>query len=299
MTPSRLPQQPRRVLSYVKGDVELYSFGRLMDTLLPLDVCLVGRSVWSPGEHFERAGMFEWGVELVTSGCGVLTARGRTYELCPGDVFFFRPYEHVSYATAPHAHRWEKIFIDFFPGGVSLLMHQLGLAETTFLRLSTARLPRARSLFHRCLTLARARRPGCRSALSLTAYQLLLLLSHEVLAPTHREPIPDPVARVISYIEQHPERDLSAPQLSSIAGCSVRQLNRFFHRITGMSSHTWIEHAKMQRACLLLTHRADPISVISRQLGYHDPLYFSKVFKRITGRSPRDFRKFLVEPSPP
>lgn len=290
-------QRPRRIPSYVEGDLELYSFGPVTDTLLPLDVCLVGRSAWAPGEHFERAGMFEWGVELVTEGRGFLTTRGRTYDLLPGDVFFFRPYEHVRYATAPGASGWKKVFLDFFPGGVALIMHQLGLAETSHLRVSPERLPRVRALFERILRLARTRRPGCRVAISCAAYQLLLALSHEVLEPRHREVTPAPVLRVMTYVEQHCDQPLNSAALARIAQCSVRQLNRYFNRVLGMSSHAWVEHAKIQRACLLLTHRPDPITVIARQLGYHDPLYFCKVFKRVTGQSPRAFRRQLIAPA--
>lgn len=288
-------RRPRPAISGVKGDIELYSFGQVMDTLLPLDVCLVGRSAWSPGEHYERAGMFQWGVELVTGGRGILTAREQTYDLLPGDVFFFRPYEHVSYATAPGAHGWQKVFLDFFPGSVAGIMQQLGLAERTHMRITPAHLPRIRSIFMRILALARANRPTCRTALSVTAYRLLLMLSHEARDPAHRDAPPEAVVRVMNYVDRHPAHRLNIAQLAQIAGCSVRHLNRLFHRLCGMSSHEWIERNKVQRACLLLTQRADTIGAIARDLGYHDPLHFCKVFKRITGQSPRAFRTQMME----
>lgn len=288
-------RRPRPVIRGLKGDLELYAFSHFMDTLLPLDVCLVGRSSWSPGEHFERTGMFQWGVELVTGGHGILTAREQTYDLLPGDVFFFRPYEHVSYATAPGARGWQKLFVDFFPGNVFVIMQQLGLAERTHLRITPPRLPRIRSLFMRLLAIARANRPACRNALSVAAYQLLLALSREVLAPAHRDAAPGAVVRVMNYADQHPAHRLNIAQLAHIAGCSVRHLNRLFHRFCGMSSHEWIERNKVQRACILLTQRTETIGAIARELGYADPLYFSKVFRRVTGQSPRAFRTQLVE----
>jgi len=290
------PRTHRPVIKAIQGDVEIYTFGQAMDTLLPLDVCLVGRSAWAPGEHFERAGMCEWGVELVTGGSGTLTARGHTYELLPGDVFFFRPYEHVAYATTPGARGWHKVFLDFFPGNVSVIMRQLGLAELSHLRVSAPRLPRIRALFMRALALARGNRAGCRTALSVEAYKLLLALSHEALDPAHRDVTPEAVVRVMTYVEQHPAHRLSPTQLAQIAGCSVRQLNRHFNRLCGMSSHAWIERSKVQRACILLTQRTDTIGSVARELGYADPLHFSKVFKRITGRSPRAFRTHLAAP---
>lgn len=289
-------RRPRPTISGLTGDLELYAFSHVMDTLLPLDVYLVGRSAWSPGEHFERAGMFQWGVELVTGGRGVLTARGQTRDLLPGDVFFFQPYEHVSYATAPGAHSWQKVFVDFFPGNVAVIMRQLGLAELSHLRLSPQRLPRVRALFRRMLAIARANRPGCRITLSVRAYQLLLALSHEAFAPAHRTELPHALVRVMNYVDLHPAHRLNSTQLAHIAGCSVRHLNRHFHRVCGMSSHEWIERNKVQRACLLLTQRADTIGAIARDVGYRDPLHFCKVFKRITGQSPRAFRTQLMPP---
>ncbi len=296
----RCSRRPAAPPAYgLAGDVEIYTFGSKMDIHLPLDVCMAGRSSWSPGEHFERSAMFEWGVELVLGGSGVMTARGKTCELHPGDVFFFRPYEHVTYATAPRARGWQKVFLDFFPGNVAVIMQQLGLAERTYVRVSPQRLPRIRALFMRALKLARTQPRHFRSSLSTLAYQLLLALSHEALDPAHRDATPDNVVRVMTYVEQHPAHRLNIAQLAHIAGCSVRHLNRLFGRLCGMSSHAWIERTKVQRACILLTHRGDSISAIARELGYRDPLHFCKVFKRVTGQTPRGFRSQLIEPDSP
>ena len=48
---------------------------------------------------------------------------------------------------------------------------------------------------------------------------------------------------------------------------------------------------KMKRASYLLDMGNKTISEISYTLGYDDPYYFSRIYKKVTGRSPRGYRK--------
>jgi YesN/AraC family two-component response regulator len=53
--------------------------------------------------------------------------------------------------------------------------------------------------------------------------------------------------------------------------------------------NTRIEKAKGLMGVPLLT-----MSDISRSVGYEDPLQFSKIFKKVTGKSPKEFRNFTL-----
>ena len=48
---------------------------------------------------------------------------------------------------------------------------------------------------------------------------------------------------------------------------------------------------KMERACYLLDTNNQPVSRVAQALGYDDPQYFSRLFRKVTGLSPRDYRK--------
>ena len=48
---------------------------------------------------------------------------------------------------------------------------------------------------------------------------------------------------------------------------------------------------KMQHACMLLAFREDSIAQIAMELGYRDPYYFSRAFRKVIGISPTDYRR--------
>jgi AraC family transcriptional activator of pobA len=51
-----------------------------------------------------------------------------------------------------------------------------------------------------------------------------------------------------------------------------------------------LNHAKWE-----LLHTLRPVKEIAREVGYDDELYFSRLFKKATGRSPTEFRVFETE----
>jgi len=47
----------------------------------------------------------------------------------------------------------------------------------------------------------------------------------------------------------------------------------------------------MQRACRHLSHSNQKIKGIAQELGYDDPYYFSRLFSKIIGKSPSEYRR--------
>jgi len=57
-------------------------------------------------------------------------------------------------------------------------------------------------------------------------------------------------------------------------------------------------HERLAReACRRLTYVAAPISQLAYELGFEDPAYFCRFFKRHTGHSPRDYRRSAFDPT--
>ena len=73
-------------------------------------------------------------------------------------------------------------------------------------------------------------------------------------------------------------------------GVSTRHLGRLCHAATGQSPTLYIENVRMREAGRLLVYTRDSISTIGYQLGFDDPAYFSRVFRRHWGASPSVYR---------
>jgi len=74
------------------------------------------------------------------------------------------------------------------------------------------------------------------------------------------------------------------------AGLSVAHFSQLFKRQTGYSPVDYFIHAKIQHACFLLDTTPLSVSDIGLRLGYKDPYYFSRIFRKVMGVSPRAYR---------
>lgn len=99
-----------------------------------------------------------------------------------------------------------------------------------------------------------------------------------------------PIARCRDYIEMHPGEKIRAKDLAVLAGYTEYYLTRRFKEETGLSVNDYVQHAKIERAKVLL-HTTDlSIQEISEQLSFGSRNYFSRVFSEIEGCTPTQFR---------
>lgn len=96
---------------------------------------------------------------------------------------------------------------------------------------------------------------------------------------------------VQEYILQNLAREIRIEELSETAGCSVSALERRFQIELGVSPKAWISRQRMQQALFLIQSTSLNVSEVAFQVGFKDPLYFSKVFKQHFGASPRNYLK--------
>jgi AraC-like DNA-binding protein len=84
---------------------------------------------------------------------------------------------------------------------------------------------------------------------------------------------------------------LDLDDLAQQANLSKYYFIRRFHALTGHTPIQHFIHLKMQHACQLLDNTTDPIKQIATSVGYDDPYYFSKIFKKVVGVSPKNYRR--------
>ena len=68
-------------------------------------------------------------------------------------------------------------------------------------------------------------------------------------------------------------------------------LSRLFKKYEKINVSDYITGKRIQWAEKLLLSGIDPISVISEQVGYASPYYFSACFKKLTGKTPSEYRR--------
>jgi AraC family transcriptional regulator of arabinose operon len=86
------------------------------------------------------------------------------------------------------------------------------------------------------------------------------------------------------------DRELDLQDLAQVANLSKFHFIRKFKQLTGHAPIQHFIHLKMQHACQLLDTTQEPVKRIANRVGYDDPHYFSRLFKRVIGVSPQQYR---------
>lgn len=106
-------------------------------------------------------------------------------------------------------------------------------------------------------------------------------------SPDHKNTIDD----ILNYIDRNAQNDVSLEQVGEYANMSSYYLSKIFKKETGMNFVTYLTNQKIEIAKDMLINTDIPIINIALDLSYHEPNYFSKVFKKNVGMTPTAFRR--------
>ena len=107
----------------------------------------------------------------------------------------------------------------------------------------------------------------------------------DMMHPDDREPMRDAFREMLHRVSSTGERLHVTPKT---LGRVVRE--QLGTTPTDLIRSRILTHAKWQ-----LLHTLKPVKEVARELGFPDELYFSRLFKKATGRSPTSFREFETE----
>lgn len=107
----------------------------------------------------------------------------------------------------------------------------------------------------------------------------------------------DLVRAVKVYLRENYRQPYSLERLAASFGCKAAYLLRLYNRMTGSTPTQELIRLRIEKAKRLLAgHPELEVKQVSAAVGYEDPLYFSRLFKRETGRNPTAFRDSLRRP---
>ncbi len=98
------------------------------------------------------------------------------------------------------------------------------------------------------------------------------------------------VTRVIRYMYKHLDENLELEDIVKEIRLSKSYLNTIFQKYTQHAPMDFFISLKMKRACQLLRTSDMYIYEVAQKLGYADQYYFSRIFKKTVGVSPREYK---------
>ena len=103
------------------------------------------------------------------------------------------------------------------------------------------------------------------------------------------------VRTALDYMRQHCTEHISLADVADNVYVSQWHLSKLINRHTDQSFLELISSMRIERAKVLLTDPALRIHAIAEQVGYNDVAHFSKSFKKLTGKTPVEYRASLGE----
>ncbi|MGR3760632.1 AraC family transcriptional regulator [Roseobacteraceae bacterium NS-SX3] len=101
----------------------------------------------------------------------------------------------------------------------------------------------------------------------------------------------DRILRVLAYIHDHADGDLSLDALAGVAAMSRFHWHRVFRALTGETCAQAVRRIRLHRAATWLVREDQPIAQIAARAGYPNQGSFSRAFSESYGSSPAAFRR--------
>lgn len=224
-------------------------------------------------------------------GTGWCELQGCRHEVAAGSLLVVPANEPHAYGAAPRR-PWTILWFHAIGDDIAPILAELGLnADSPVLPLADD--PQWLALFEEALETLEH---GYTTAHLLHASRSLgHLLSATIWRRRHRAPgVPDTrekIMRCVEFMQQHLDQPLRLGQLAALANLSPSHFKTLFKQHVGYGCIDYFIRLRMHRACQLLDTTALSAKEIASQVGYADPLWFSKAFRGVIGTPPSEYRR--------
>ncbi|HTV23961.1 MAG TPA: helix-turn-helix domain-containing protein [Polyangiaceae bacterium] len=247
-------------------------------------------------QQVERAGIPPTIVSYCVKGAGFFELAGRRFSVEPGDVMVVPGGAPHRFGTRP-GKRWSIYWVHAQGTHLPALLAELGVN----LQRPTLRLGYRRDLVALFSELRASLEDDDSEPRLLYASRVLTHLLGVMIRARHESSpagagTTSRVRATIEHMRVHYAAPLRVEALASMADLSTSQYAVRFRELTGDSPKNYLMRLRIHRATQLLDTTSDSISDIARSVGYDDPLYFSRAFRRLHEVSPSGYRDGLARP---
>jgi AraC family transcriptional regulator of arabinose operon len=242
-----------------------------------------GYTNWRP------QGSGDWLLIYTLAGVGSVVTSGRTLRLGPGGAVLFAPGARQDYSTDPDAGLWHLRWAHFVPRPSSrpwLMWPEIAP------RIGCVQLdgPAAESVGEALGRMLLAHRLGgpLGTDLAMNALEEALIRCAGSATPESR-PAPDPrMQRAVRYLALNMAEPFRIENVAAHCGLSPSRFSHLFRESLGTTPQQFSEKLRLESAQQLLRQTNLTIAEIAAEVGYADPLYFSRRFRRAFGHAPSE-----------
>ena len=224
----------------------------------------------------------------VVKGSGFLHTLGNVQPLSEGDIFFTFP-------TVPFCIESEKdfsyMYISFVGARGNMIIEKLNISPQNF-------------IFKDCNEVYQFWKNGLDATaelVDLMSESILLytftFLGKKLLVKKDADDLNNVALSIKKYIDDHfTDSTFSADSISKEISYNKKYISTLFKKYFGIGIADYLNTVRIQHSCTLMQQGITSIYDISAFCGYSDSQYFSKVFRRKMGMSPREYIRENIKP---
>jgi AraC family transcriptional regulator of arabinose operon len=241
--------------------------------------------------NWRPRGSGDWLVIFTVAGAGRVGFGARSHTTQPGELVLFAPGAAQDYSTDLKASLWHLRWAHFEPKPHWkgwLLWPEIGPGVGS-LRLGDATaVPVARALER---MLVAYRRGGTAAIdLAMNALEEMLIWAYRGTVDERFGRIDARMQKAAQYLATHPSEPFRLEVLARYCALSPSRLSHLFKRELNTTPQRFSEKIRLEYAQHLLEQTNLTINQIASEVGFSDPLYFSRRFRVLYGQTPTSFR---------
>lgn len=260
----------------------------------------VGQEYCEPKKrHEQRCWDTYSSLHFVLFGHGTLIAGGEKTTLSRGDVFLLyknQPYEYYPDSVDP----WSYIWVDFDSDHTEALFSGCGLSvQKPYMHVSDlSELMDLLKRFYEAYDASGLQYLNCSAYFILLLNKLIKNADKSIVPATREIAKFRRVREILTYINNNYRMELSVQKIARDNCLSVSRMMALFAEVVGMSPVVYVNRYRVSAACEMLAGSNVTIAEAAAAVGISDQLYFSRVFKKFKGMSPREYRARKIHENP-
>ena len=268
------------------------------ETKLPLRILSAGTyqlHTWPKLPTWRPRGRVDWQLIYISAGEGHFILDGREIIISAGNMVLYQPKQEQRYFFLGEnsSQYW---FVHFTGTQVRNILKHYNIPLDGYV-LHTGISYEYEDLFKKMRDELVECSPEYEAMLALLFRELLITINRRMHegAPRIAGFTQDEVTYAKNYFREHYNEDINIERYAASRNMSTSWFNKCFRSITGVSPMKFVLDVRMRNAQILLETTDGTISEIALLVGYDNPMYFSRVFRKEKGLSPLKYRKAYRE----
>ncbi len=238
-------------------------------------------------------GRLDFQLLYIASGKAYFYFDGKEHIIPAGHMVLYRPKEPQKYEYYG-VDQPEVYWVHFTGGNVTNILRSYGFSDKKNIFRCGSDLE-YQTIFRTMIYELQMCKDNYAEMLEMYLRQILIMLHRysETSLKVDNTQLIEEIDRAAIYFNEHYSEDISIDEYAKTHNMSTSWFIRNFKQYTNFTPMQYILSKRIYNAEVLLHNSQYNITEIAQIVGYDNPLYFSRIFKKARGVSPSDYRKNL------